>query len=102
MDKDYKALAARAKADKSEEAIGELRDEILQLKRQFFIHGQTGAEVPVQSEGDAAQLDPQHAEAEKQPEERLELGKGQEIEPQQVTESAAPEPQPEPEPEQGH
>ena len=37
MDKEYKALAARAKADKSEEAISALRQEILDLKRQQFL-----------------------------------------------------------------
>jgi len=46
MDAEYKALAARAKADKSEAAIGALRDEILELKKQSFV-GQ--ADEPEQS-----------------------------------------------------
>ena len=34
-----KALAARAKADKSEAAIGALREEILEMKKMSFIPG---------------------------------------------------------------
>ena len=39
MDPEYKSLAARAKADKSEAAIEQLREEILQLKQVNFVMG---------------------------------------------------------------
>jgi hypothetical protein len=54
MDPEYKSLAARAKADKSEAAIEQLREEILQLKQSNFVmgsnatggNGDSGAEEP--------------------------------------------------------
>jgi len=44
MDPEYKSLAARAKADKSEAAIEQLREEILHLKQTNFVaaSGATG------------------------------------------------------------
>ena len=51
MDPEYKSLAARAKADKSEAAIEQLREEILRLKQANFVKGSeatgsSGAEEP--------------------------------------------------------
>ena len=48
MDSEYKALAARAKADKSEAAIGALREEILEMKKLSHVPGVTAtiAEQP--------------------------------------------------------